>query len=89
MLLATFGEGGSLAFDGTEFYRQPCIPAPKLVNTVGAGDSYGAGFMSGVLRGRSIPECMFPARKRLLRLSVYLNLIMCKGSFGEKGVVVS
>ena len=24
VLLATFGEGGSLAFDGTEFYRQPC-----------------------------------------------------------------
>ena len=30
VLLATFGEGGSLAFDGTEFYRQPCIPAPKM-----------------------------------------------------------
>lgn len=29
VLLATFGEGGSLAFDGTEFYRQPCIPAPE------------------------------------------------------------
>ena len=64
VLLATFGEGGSLAFDGTEFYRQPCIPAPKLVNTVGAGDSYGAGFMSGVLRGRSIPECMLSGAKK-------------------------
>ena len=64
LLLATFGEGGSLAFDGTEFYRQPCIPAPKLVNTVGAGESYGAGFMSGVLRGRSIPECMLSVAKK-------------------------
>ena len=64
VLLATFGEGGSLAFDGTEFYRQPCIPAPKLVNTVGAGDSYGAGFMSGVLRARSIPECMLSGAKK-------------------------
>ncbi len=89
VLLATFGEGGSLAFDGTEFYRQPCIPAPKLVNTVGAGDSYGAGFMSGILRAGAYRNVCFPARKRLLRLSVYLNLIMCKGSFGEKGVVVS
>ena len=63
VLLATFGEGGSLAFDGTEFYRQPCIPAPKLVNTVGAGDSYGAGFMSGVLRGRTL-SCVKEALER-------------------------
>lgn len=58
ILIATFGEKGSLAYDGKEFYRQPCIPAEKLVNTVGAGDSYGAGFMSGILRGEDIPSCM-------------------------------
>lgn len=51
ILIATFGEKGSLAYDGTTFYRQPCLPAKELVNTVGAGDSYGAGFMSGVIRG--------------------------------------
>lgn len=58
ILLATFGEKGSLAYDGKEFYRQPCMPAGTLVNTVGAGDSYGAGFMSGLLLGEDIPSCM-------------------------------
>lgn len=58
VLIATFGEEGSLAYDGHDFYRQPCIPAKELVNTVGAGDSFGSGFMSGVLRDRPIDECM-------------------------------
>lgn len=58
VLIATFGEKGSLAFDGKQYCRQPCIPAEKLVNTVGAGDAFGAGFMSGILRGEDIPSCM-------------------------------
>lgn len=58
VLLATFGEKGSLACDGSRFYRQDCVPAPSLVNTVGAGDSYGCGFLSGIMAGCSIPECM-------------------------------
>ena len=37
--VATFGEDGSLAWDGKEFYR--CgIYQTKVVNTVGAGDSF-------------------------------------------------
>lgn len=58
VLLATFGDKGSLAFDGSAFYRQSCVPAARLVNTVGAGDSYGAGFISGVLDGCGVSECM-------------------------------
>ena len=30
----------------------------NVVNTVGAGDSYIAGFTKAMLEGRSIPECM-------------------------------
>lgn len=72
ILIATFGEKGSLAFDGTQFYRQPCVPTADLVNTVGAGDSYGAGFMSGILRGKSIPECMLlGARKSSEIISIF------------------
>ena len=33
------------------------MPA-KVVNTVGAGDSYIAGFTYGILNGWSVPECM-------------------------------
>ena len=32
-------------------------PAEKVVNTVGAGDSFLAGFMHGIMTGKSIPEC--------------------------------
>jgi len=58
VLIATFGEKGSLAYDGQNFYRQACIPAQNLMNTVGAGDSFGAGFMSGILRKLPVAECM-------------------------------
>lgn len=58
VLLATFGEKGSLAYDGTKFYRQKCLTSTHLVNTVGAGDSYGSGFMAGIIRGESIEACM-------------------------------
>ncbi|MFQ8841048.1 MAG: hypothetical protein ACLR8P_09135 [Clostridium fessum] len=64
VLLATFGEGGSLAFDGTEFYRQPCIPAPKLVNTVGAGRFLWRRLYERSSSGRSIPECMLSGAKK-------------------------
>lgn len=57
-LIATFGEKGSLACDGENFYRQDAIPAATLVNTVGAGDSFGAGFMSGIIAGCPVSACM-------------------------------
>ncbi len=54
--VATFGEEGSLAWDGKEFYKYG-IEKSNLVNTIGAGDSFIAGFMSGILEGFTIPEC--------------------------------
>ena len=35
--VATFGEDGSLVWDGKEFYSAGITPAEKVVNTVGAG----------------------------------------------------
>ena len=54
--VATFGEGGSMAYDGKEYYQYGICPA-SVVNTVGAGDSYMAGFMYGVMSKKEIPEC--------------------------------
>ena len=34
------------------------VPVEHVVNTVGAGDSYFAGFISGIIDGKSIQECM-------------------------------
>jgi fructoselysine 6-kinase len=57
LAIATFGEQGSLVFDGQYFYEGTVYPA-KVVNTVGAGDSFIAGFLYGILNGKSIPEAL-------------------------------
>lgn len=54
---ATFGEEGSLCYDGQKFYRQGIYQVP-VVNTVGAGDSFIAGFMYGVMQGMDLPACL-------------------------------
>ena len=56
--VATFGDKGSLAWDGKEFTQWGICPAPQVVNTVGAGDSFIAGFLCGLLRGRSVADCL-------------------------------
>lgn len=58
LAVATFGEKGSLAWDGKVWTACGIYPAVKVVNTVGAGDSYIAGFLSGLLRNEPIDECM-------------------------------
>jgi fructoselysine 6-kinase len=54
---ATLGELGSLCYDGERTYECGIVPA-EVVNTVGAGDSYIAGFTYGLLNGWDIPACM-------------------------------
>lgn len=55
--VATFGEQGSLAFDGETFYQQGIVPA-QVVNTVGAGDSFIAGFLYATMTGGSVPDAL-------------------------------
>ena len=58
ILIATLGEKGSVAYDGKDFYECGIVPTEELVNTVGAGDSYFAGFLSALLDGKGIQDCM-------------------------------
>ena len=56
MVVATFGEDGSLVWDGKEFYSAGITPAEKVVNT------WRRRFFPGWLYardhdGKSIPEC--------------------------------
>lgn len=57
VVIATLGENGSMAYDGESFYREGVVEA-EVVNTVGAGDSFCAGFMYGVIRNWSIQESL-------------------------------
>lgn len=55
--VATFGEDGSVAYDGKEFITGGIYPA-QVVNTVGAGDSFIAGFLAEYLQGSSLASCL-------------------------------
>ena len=57
LAVATFGEKGSLAYDGKGFTRGGIYPA-EVVNTVGAGDSFIAGFLYEVLQGAPVEKCL-------------------------------
>lgn len=54
--VVTLGEKGSIAYDGQKFYEYGIFPA-TVVNTVGAGDSFMAGFMYGIMTGLEISKC--------------------------------
>jgi fructoselysine 6-kinase len=57
LAVATLGPRGSLAWDGTRFHRHGIVEA-TVVNTVGAGDSFIAGFMRAALNGRRVDDCL-------------------------------
>ena len=56
LLIATLGSEGSLAYDGS-FYRHEIEPI-KPVDTMGAGDSFIAGFLYGISRGLDYRDAM-------------------------------
>ena len=57
VVVGTFGVEGSLAFDGKQFYTFGVFPA-VVENTVGAGDSFIAGFMYAILQGHGIEQAL-------------------------------
>ncbi len=56
-VVVTLGSQGSVAYDGREFYTFGIVPC-EVVDTMGAGDSYIAGFVRGLMHNEDIPECM-------------------------------
>ena len=53
----TRGAKGSIAYDGNTFTTCGIVPC-EVVDTMGAGDSFIAGFLHGILQKKSILECM-------------------------------
>ncbi len=58
LVVAMLGEHGSLCYDGAEFYKFGIVPCDDLVDSMGAGDSYIAGFLFGIVEGMSIEGAM-------------------------------
>jgi 2-dehydro-3-deoxygluconokinase len=51
------GEAGAWATDGSKIWTQPAFPV-QVVDPVGAGDAFGAGFVSGLLAGAALPDAL-------------------------------
>ncbi len=58
LVTAMLGTKGSLCFDGKEYYSFGIIECDNVVDSMGAGDSYIAGFLAGAADGLGIEECM-------------------------------
>lgn len=52
------GERGACALAGGQITETPAIPASQVVDPVGAGDGFDAGFIAGWLRGDPLEECL-------------------------------
>lgn len=57
LVIVTLGERGSICYDGKEFLTFGIVPC-EVQDTMGAGDSYIAGFLRGLLQGKELKECM-------------------------------
>ena len=55
---AMLGEQGSLCFDGAAFHKFGVVSCPKVVDSMGAGDSYIAGFLTGIIGGAPVEKAM-------------------------------
>ena len=58
LVIAMLGTEGSVCYDGDKFYKYGIIECENVVDTMGAGDSYIAGFLTGIINKLSIEECM-------------------------------
>lgn len=67
MLILTCGINGSYVFTPGNVSFQP-TPKVEVADTVGAGDSFTAAFISSILKGRSVQE----AHSRAVRTSAYI-----------------
>ena len=57
LVIAMLGDKGSLVYNGSDYISHGITPC-KVVDTMGAGDSYIAGFLLELINGSSVKECM-------------------------------
>jgi sugar/nucleoside kinase (ribokinase family) len=81
LLIATMGSRGALCLSdgGFTFYQPPLVDA---LDTLGAGDSFAAGFLTGYLNGCDILSCMQQGAALAARTC------MVRGAFGHGTEIV-
>ncbi|SHJ81300.1 fructoselysine 6-kinase [Hathewaya proteolytica DSM 3090] len=57
LIIVTLGENGSLCYNGSTFIKYGIVPC-TVKDTMGAGDSYIAGFLQGISKGWTIEKSM-------------------------------
>ncbi len=57
LVITTLGDKGSIVYDGSTYWTFGIIPC-NVVDTMGAGDSYIAGFLKGILEEKTVTQCM-------------------------------
>lgn len=62
MVIVTRGKDGSIVYDGSEFSEYG-IAECRVVDTMGAGDSFIAGFLYSMLRGKTVSGAMADGAK--------------------------
>lgn len=57
-VILTRGEAGTVAFDGENFHDVPAFTGVQVVDRIGAGDAFAAGFLCALLDGKSLPQAL-------------------------------
>lgn len=57
IIVFTLGSRGSLAFNGNQLFWKNSV-AKNVIDTLGAGDSFIAGFLDQVVKGKNIQACL-------------------------------
>jgi fructoselysine 6-kinase len=70
--VATQGTRGATAFDGQKLYHQPIVPV-KVVDTLGAGDAFGARFGIAYLSGVGIETALAQAAQMAAEVCTYFS----------------
>lgn len=52
------GAKGTVGSDGKNVYEVEAIKPKALVDTVGAGDGFAAGFLTSIIKGKTLEECL-------------------------------
>lgn len=63
LVVVKLGAEGSLAVTREERIHVPAIPLPRVIDPVGAGDAFAAGFYAGQLRGFGLDETLAVANR--------------------------